>query len=78
MFYTSVKDHAGQRSVLALGPFRTHGGALARVDEVRRFVHEHFPREAPWCAYGTCRAKTRHAPGKFNDQLDYQGPGELP
>lgn len=70
MFYVSIKDNSGERSVLALGPFRTHGAALARVDDVNRFVCERY-REGHWCGFGTARHKTSHAPGKFNDALDY-------
>lgn len=77
MFFVSIKDHSERRSVIALGPFRTHGAALGQVDTVRRYVCEHF-REGHWVRFGTCRAKTAIGPGRFNDQLDYQGPGSLP
>lgn len=70
MFFVSIKDNSGQRSVMAFGPFRTHGAALAQVDTVRRYVCEHF-REGHWARFGTCRAKTAHAPGRFNNELDY-------
>lgn len=71
MFYASVTDHSGRRFVLAVGPFHTHGAALACVDAVRRFCDEHFRRDAPWAAYGTCSTKTDHPAGRFNDQLGY-------
>lgn len=77
MFYVSVMDHSGQRQTIALGPFRTHGAALARVEDVRRYVQEHF-REGVWARFGTCRRKYDHPPGRFNDELAYDGPGELP
>lgn len=70
MHYVSILDNGGQRSVMALGPFRTHGAALARVDDVRRYVCDNF-REGHWARFGTCRRKTDHAPGRFNEALDY-------
>lgn len=77
MFYVSILDHSGQRDVMALGPFRTHGAALARVNDVERYVCEHF-REGHWARFGTCRRKTDHAPARFNAELGYDGPGALP
>jgi hypothetical protein len=71
VFYVSVESHAGDRHVLALGPFRTHGAALAEVERVKRFVCERF-REGHWCGFGTCRTKTEHPTGRFNRELSYQ------
>lgn len=76
-FYVSVEDHGGGRHVLALGPFNTHGAALERVDEVRRWVCDHF-REGHWCGFGTARHRNGRPAGKFNDELGYDGPGGRP
>lgn len=79
-FYVSVKgtNRAGKgKALLALGPFTTHGGALAQVDRVRRYVVEKY-RDGWTYAYGTCREKISHNPGALNDALGYEGPGELP
>lgn len=81
MFYVSVLDHSGQRSVMALGPFRTHGQALKLVPTVKRFVLDSglFPRhDTAWARFGTCRRATDHPAGRFNNELGYAGPGSLP
>lgn len=74
-FYVSVVD--GARSSLLLGPFNTHGAALAHVEPTRRRAVADDPR-AHFYAFGTCRHRTARAPGRLNDQLDYTGPGRLP
>lgn len=65
---------------MALGPFHTHGAALSRVKDVKRFVQDsgQFRRhDTTWARFGTCRRMTDHPPGRFNDQLDYT-PDALP
>lgn len=67
-FYVTIQD--GGRTLLALGPFNTHGDALRHVAPVRALVRKRGYREGDWCAYGTSRLKTRREPGKFNGQLE--------
>lgn len=84
-FYVSVRKtdrpegapRSRVRSALVFGPFNQHGGALANVDRVRRFCVENF-RDAWTYSYGTCRDRINRTPGTLNDQLGYEGPGELP
>lgn len=74
MFYVSILDDSGQRSVMALGPFHTHGAALSRVESVRHFVQESgsFRRhDTTWARFGTCRRAADHPAGKFNNELAY-------
>jgi hypothetical protein len=71
-FYVDVTRNAqrgpssGYR--LVLGPFRTHGAAVARVEEVRRYVRDN-DRDGHWYGYGTCRHANGHEPGVLNDRL---------
>lgn len=78
-FYVSVTEPgSARRYVLAAGPFNRHGDAERCVGHVRRIVDEHFPREAPWVGYGTCRVK--HGPmkpGRFNLTLGLPDEGRI-
>ncbi len=69
-FYTTVRDSAGQRTAFAAGPFNAHGDALRMVGPVRTIVNQDFPRESPWCSYGTAQVKFGPLPvGRFNERL---------
>lgn len=78
MYYVTAIESNGQRTALLLGPFRTHGAALAQVSRARSWAWEHAPRHAHGALFGTSRHKTGHPPGRFNDEIGYTGPGELP
>jgi len=86
MFYVTIaKDQLRPEDayLLAAGPYRTHGAALRAVVPVRRAADE-IDRMAPWYAYGTCRVKGPERlgepmpEGRLNDEVGYEGPGELP
>lgn len=74
-YYVSVID--GSKSVLALGPFNTHGAALAEVERTMAHVQATY-KDAHWFGYGTSRVLTSRPAGKLNDVLSYAGPGVMP
>lgn len=79
-FYVSA--HPEYRSprdgyVLCLGPYNTHGAALAKVETVRRFARDNF-KDGDRGAFGTCRRTADRPAGRLNDQLSYTGPGGMP
>lgn len=58
-FYVTVRH--GKRSGALLGPYATHGEALANVDRAKRYALEYIDL-ASFYAYGT--AKTTAKPGR--------------
>ena len=69
-FYVTVR-HA-KRSGALLGPYATHGEALANVDRAKRYVLEYVDF-ASFYAYGTAKATAkpgRELPtGRLNDRV---------
>lgn len=66
-FYVTVKD--GGRTGRLLGPYDSHGEALARVEDGRRLAKAANDR-AFWYAYGTSRVATGPRPaGLLNGRL---------
>lgn len=74
-YYVAVHRNSDRR--LALGPFNTHGAALAQVERVRWFVTER-DRDGAWYSYGTARHPAGRPPGVLNTAMDYEGPGGIP
>jgi len=79
-FYVTVRDRA--KSGFLLGPYATHGEALANVDRARREA----VRLDPWGAfysYGTAKVTAKPGrelkPGRLNDAIGLKaGGGEQP
>lgn len=65
-YYVSAVQLGGSRHVLAVGPFRRHGDALAHVEPVRGWAQGKI-KDWEWIAWGTCRLKTRHPIGKITN-----------
>lgn len=73
-FYTSIQN--GSRQVLAVGPFRRHGSALAALERTRRYVAEHErDGRGHFYAYGTARDAAGHGPGPLNERLGLPADG---
>jgi hypothetical protein len=73
-FYVTVKD--GRRTGWLLGPYATHGEALAHVDDGRRLARAVDDRAA-WYAFGTSRICDGHRPpGVLNKMLGAQSTAE--
>lgn len=74
-YYVSVCDGSPERTILALGPFQEHHQALARVDDVRQHVLDHYNPEgrAHWYWWGTQAMNSSYRePGKLNSELGLQ------
>ena len=68
-YYVSVID--ADRFALALGPYDRHADALANVERVSRYVHEHDSK-AVWYGFGTCRIGDTfpcEQRGKLNERM---------
>jgi hypothetical protein len=76
-FYVTVRN--GSRKGFLLGPYETHGEALANVDRSRRHVEDHHAYAWGW-GFGTAKATAkpgrRLPPGKLNDRIGLTGEGE--
>lgn len=76
-FYVSAISSSGRRSVLALGPYRRQGSALAEVDRFRAWAAANTREGALSAAFGTARHRTSHEPGRFNEALGLPSEGWL-
>lgn len=66
-YYVSVRQ-PGKYGLL-LGPYATHGEALANVERATRFVVDRDPR-AHWYEFGTASTPIGNAqPGKLNELI---------
>ena len=75
-YYVTVRDR--QRVGFLVGPFNTHGAALAQVEPAREAAKE-VNSDAHWFAFGTAHDKiSRARVGRLNDRVNYQGTERLP
>lgn len=67
-YYVSAETR-GKRA-LVLGPFREHGDALVRVEEVRSWCERNVRDvDAFDTRWGTCHHRAGHPAGRMNDHF---------